>query len=60
GGFGGTCGLAAGEAVAAWILGESVPFLRDPPAVSPGRSFFRRWPIRPAGDIARMRLVPVR
>ncbi len=60
GGFGVTCGLAAGEAVAAWISGGTVPFLRDPPSVSPGRSFFRRWPIRPAGDIAHTRLVPVR
>ena len=60
GGFGVTCGLAAGEAVAAWMTGGTVPFLLDPPAVSPGRSFFRRWPIRPMGDIARMRLVPVR
>ena len=60
GGFGVTCGLAAGEAVAAWLVGGTVPFLRDPPSVSPGRSFFRRWPIRPMGDIAHMRLVPVR
>lgn len=60
GGFGVTCGLAAGEAVAAWLGGASVPFLSDPPAVSPGRRFFRRWPIRPTGDLARTRLVSVR
>jgi len=60
GGFGVTCGLAAGEAVAAWLLGDTVGFLRDPPAVSAGRRFFGRWPIRPVGDMARMRLVSVR
>lgn len=60
GGFGVTCGLAAGEAVAAWMTGDTVDFLQDPPAVSPGRRFFRRWPIRPVGDLARMQLVPVR
>ncbi len=59
GGFGVTCGLAAGEAVAAWMMGQAVPFLTDPEAVSPGRPFFRRWPIRPSGDIAQMRLVAV-
>jgi len=58
GGFGVTCGLAAGEAVAAWLQGAGVDFLRDPQAVSPGRRFFRRWPIRPQGDMNGMRLVP--
>jgi len=60
GGFGVTCGLAAGEAVAAWLMDDTVDFLRDPPSVSPGRRFFSRWPIRPVGDMARMKLVPVR
>jgi D-arginine dehydrogenase len=59
GGFGVTCGLAAGEAVAAWLEGRSVPFLTDPLAVSAGRQFFSRWPIRPDGDLLRARLVRV-
>ena len=59
GGFGVTCGLAAGEAVAAWLMGDEVPFLQQPEAVSAGRRFFSRWPVRPDGDLLRARLVGV-
>lgn len=59
GGFGVTCGFAAGEAVAAWMQGNTVPFLRDPHQVSAGRRFFSRWPIRPVGDLQRVELVAV-
>jgi len=59
GGFGVTCGLAAGEAVAAWLEGRTVPHLRDPSAVSAGRRFFSRWPVRPDGDLLRARVIGV-
>jgi len=51
GGFGVSCGLAAGEAVAAWMNGRTVPFLR-PRGVSPGRPMLRRFLIRPTGDLS--------
>jgi D-arginine dehydrogenase len=51
GGYGVSCAYAAGEAVACWVRGEPTPWLR-PSAVSPGRPYLRRWPIRPLGDIA--------
>lgn len=56
GGFGVTCSPAAGEAVAAWLMGEPVPWLRAS-AVSPGRASFRRWPIRPDGDLRHTLLI---
>ena len=56
GGFGVTCGAAAGEAVASWICGRETPWLKPEP-VSPGRRFLRRWPIRPHGDINSSRMV---
>jgi glycine/D-amino acid oxidase-like deaminating enzyme len=59
GGFGVTCCVAAGEAVAAWIRGEDVPWLRAA-AVSPGRQFPRRWPVRTDGSVHGARLRPVR
>ena len=59
GGFGVTCGLAAGEAVAAWLTGESVPHLLHRAEVSAGRRFFSRWPVRPDGDLLRARLVGI-
>lgn len=59
GGFGVTCGLAAGELVADWLTGRACDWFRDPEEVSPGRPFPRRWPIRPDGDVARQRLVSV-
>ena len=50
GGFGVSCGLAAGELVAGWMEG------RDgcvrPAGVSPGRPMLRTWFIRPDGDLA--------
>jgi D-arginine dehydrogenase len=58
GGFGVSCGLAAAEAVAAWIQGEQTSWLR-PEEVSPGRPHLRRWAVRFNGDIARARLVEV-
>ena len=58
GGYGVTCSLAVGEAVAGWMLGDAVPWL-DRAAVSPARSHMRRWAIRPTGDIAGGRLVRV-
>lgn len=59
GGFGVTCGLAAGEAVAAWLTDRSVPYLQHRGEVSAGRRFFSRWPVRPDGDLLRARLVGV-
>ncbi len=56
GGFGVTCSAAVGEAVATWMRGEETPWLHAE-GVSPGRAFLRRWPIRPLGDIHRVRLV---
>ena len=56
GGFGVSCGLAAGEAVAAWARGEVVPWL-DPQGPRPDRSTLRRWPIRPSGELSRARLI---
>jgi D-arginine dehydrogenase len=56
GGSGVTCAPAAGEAAAAWLLGEEVPWLRAS-AVSPGREPLRRWPIRPDGDLRNTSLI---
>ncbi len=50
GGFGVSCGLAAGEAVGHWMRGASVDFLA-PRGVSPGRPMLTRWMIRPTGDL---------
>lgn len=56
GGFGVTCGIAAGEAVAAWMQGQDVDWL-DPEGVSPSRRYLSRWPIRPTGSLSRPRLI---
>lgn len=56
GGFGLTCGAAAGEAVATWMRGESTPWL-DPRIVAPARPFPRAWAIRPTGDAEHAALV---
>ena len=56
GGFGVTCGLAAGEAVAAWLVGEAVPWLPQR-GVAPDRPLFRRWAVRPQGDLHHTALV---
>jgi D-arginine dehydrogenase len=55
GGFGVSCGLAAGEAVAAWLRGDSVPWL-DPAGVRPDRRTPGRWPLRPTGELWTARL----
>ncbi len=59
GGFGVSCGLAAGEAVAAWMCGDEVDTLR-PRGVSPGRPMLGRWLIRPGGDLAGAEPIPGR
>jgi len=56
GGFGVTCGIAAGEAVAAWMQGQTIDWL-DPEGVSPSRRYLSRWPIRPTGALSRPRLI---
>ena len=48
GGFGVTGSFAAGEAVAAWMLGGTVPYLQ-PRSVAPGRAVPSRWLIHPDG-----------
>lgn len=56
GGFGVTCSVGVGEAVAAWMRGQDTPWMhRD--GVAPDRPHLRRWPIRPLGDIHRVKLV---
>lgn len=56
GGFGVTCSLAVGEAVAAWLEGETLDWLPQR-GVAPDRPFFRRWAIRPQGSLHHTRLV---
>lgn len=56
GGFGVSCSAAVGEAVAAWMRGEDLPWIRRR-GVSPGRPFLKRWPIRPTGELGRARLI---
>jgi D-arginine dehydrogenase len=58
GGFGVTCSKAVGEAVAAWMVGQTLDWIRERP-LSPGRSFLRRWPIRPTGDLHTSQLIDV-
>ena len=48
GGFGVTCAYAAGEAVAAWMKGESTSWL-SPRSVAPGRPLPARWLLHPDG-----------
>jgi D-arginine dehydrogenase len=59
GGFGLTCGWAAAEAVAGWMAGDAVPWLR-PETVSPARRVSGRWPIRPTGEAQRSVLIDSR
>ncbi|MFT5681985.1 MAG: glycine/D-amino acid oxidase-like deaminating enzyme [Myxococcota bacterium] len=56
GGFGVTCGIAAGEAVAGWMQGQRIDWL-DAEGVSPNRRYLSRWPIRPVGSLSRPRLI---
>ena len=55
GGFGVSCGWAAGEAVAGWLRGQTVPWL-DPTGVRPDRKMPARWPLRPTGELWTARL----
>lgn len=59
GGFGVTCNYAIGEAVAAWMTGDEVPWLHQE-SVAPGRHLLRRFPIRPGGQLHRPRLLDAR
>ncbi|MEC7948510.1 MAG: FAD-binding oxidoreductase [Myxococcota bacterium] len=56
GGYGVTCSIGVGECVAAWMRGDDTPWVHRP-GVAPNRPHLRRWPIRPLGDIHRVRLV---
>ena len=56
GGFGVSTCKGVGEAVSAWLMGESLDWIQAR-GVSPGRPFPRRWAIRPLGDIHRSVLV---
>lgn len=58
GGYGVSTCYGAGEAVATWLRGGAVPWL-GARAVSPGRPFPRRMPLRPTGDLASTRLIEV-
>ncbi|MCB9763495.1 MAG: FAD-binding oxidoreductase [Alphaproteobacteria bacterium] len=59
GGFGVTCSVAVGEAVAAWMRGHETPWLHRA-GVAPGRPLASRWLIRPDGDLHHGRLVTAR
>jgi D-arginine dehydrogenase len=56
GGFGVSAGIAAGEAAAAWVLGEEVAWLSRR-AVDPGRRTPSRWTIRPDGVADHARII---
>lgn len=56
GGYGVTCSLGVGEAVAAWLRGLEVPWL-DQRGVAPHRQYDRKWVIRPTGDLQATRLI---
>lgn len=58
GGFGLSCSIGVGEALATWMRGEKTPWL-DPRMVSPNRAIASKWLIRPGGDIHQGRLVRV-
>ncbi|MCB9738949.1 MAG: FAD-binding oxidoreductase [Deltaproteobacteria bacterium] len=58
GGYGISCGLAAGEVVAASVL-DAAPAWLDAPAVAPHRHTLRRFPLLPDGDTSRARLLDV-
>jgi len=58
GGFGVSCSYGVGEVLAAWMHGQSTPWLR-PAAVNPGRPQASRWLIRPSGDLHKARLAEV-
>lgn len=58
GGFGVSCGYAAGEASATWLL-DAPPRWLMADAVSSNRSMLRRFPYFPDGDTAGARLLDV-
>ena len=58
GGFGVTCSYATGEVVAAWMRGQTVPWMHAP-SVSPGRPLPTRWALRPTGSLDATRLEDV-
>jgi glycine/D-amino acid oxidase-like deaminating enzyme len=57
GGFGVTCSYAVGEFVADLLRGRAPEWMRSEP-ISPGRSYLKRWAIRPTGELSSMRLIP--
>ncbi len=57
GGYGVTCSLGVGEAVAAWLCGEDLAWI-DRRGVAPHRRYDRKWAVRPTGDLHNTRLVP--
>ncbi|MCB9741834.1 MAG: FAD-binding oxidoreductase [Alphaproteobacteria bacterium] len=59
GGFGVTCSVAVGEALACWMSGGETDWLHRA-GVAPGRPLASRWLIRPDGDLHRGRLVSAR
>jgi len=57
GGFGLSCSVGVGEALAAWIQGQETGWL-DARMVSPSRPTSSRWLMRPSGQIHEGRLIP--
>ncbi len=55
GGFGVSCSVGVGQALAAWIRGEDTPWLHAG-SVNPGRPHPSRWLIRPDGDLRHAKL----
>ena len=55
GGFGVSCSVGVGQAVSAWIRGETTPWLHAG-SVNPGRAHPSRWLIRPDGDLRHAKL----
>jgi D-arginine dehydrogenase len=56
GGFGLSCSVGVGEAVATWIRGEKTAWL-DARRVSPNRPVSAKWLMRPTGDIHKGRII---
>ncbi len=59
GGYGVTCCVGVGEAIASLLRDERVGWLRAA-ALDPGRPYPRRWPVRGDGTLHRARLRAVR
>lgn len=58
GGFGVACSYGVGEAVAAWMLGHELDWVRPGP-VAPDRLQYGSWMLVPTGDYNEARVVPV-